>query len=130
MSDRGYAPAVRVGDHAWVSGAVALDGAGQLVGGADTYEQSRAAFSGVTEALRGVALTTLDIVQVRIYLTPEANWGSVARAFKEAFSHVQPAATMVRVHSLALPGLQVEVEATAVDRARNDSLLPDVEGAT
>ncbi|MEL5953566.1 Rid family hydrolase [Streptomyces sp. CLV115] len=115
-TDRGYSPVVRVGLHAWVSGVVAMDEAGRMVGGADTYEQARAAFAGVDRILGTVAMTISDVVQTRIFLAPEADWAAVAAAFKETFADIRPAATMVRVHSLALPELQIEVEATAVDR--------------
>ncbi|MDF2467747.1 Rid family hydrolase [Rhodococcus erythropolis] len=114
-SEAPFAPAVRVGDHAWVSGAVALDQSGQVVG-ADTNEQARTAFANMSDALAGVQMTLSNVVQTRIFLTPNADWKAVARVFKEAFADVRPAATMVRVHSLALPELLLEIEATAVIR--------------
>jgi len=116
QDDRGYSPVVRVGDHAWASGVVALDDSGQVVGGSDTYAQAIAVFEGVDNALSAVRLSIKDVVQTRIFLAPEAEWSGAARAFKEVFATILPAATMVRVHSLALPELQIEVEVTAVDR--------------
>lgn len=76
------------------------------------------AFACVSAALAGVNLTMSDVVQVRIFLTPDADWAAVAREFKKVFADVRPAATMVRVHSLALPELLLEVEVTAADRSR------------
>ncbi|MFI6586184.1 Rid family hydrolase [Embleya sp. NPDC050493] len=115
-TDRGYSPVVRVGAHAWVSGVVAMDEAGRVLGGADTYAQACAAFAGVDRVLHTVAMSISDVVQTRIFLTPEADWAAAGRAFKETFADVRPAATMIRVHSLALPHLWIEVEVTAVDR--------------
>lgn len=63
-------------------------------------------------------MTMSNVVQARIFLTPNADWAAVARVFKEAFADVRPAATMVRIHSLALPELLLEIEATAVDQNR------------
>ncbi|MFE3059426.1 Rid family hydrolase [Nocardia sp. NPDC059239] len=111
-SEAPYSRAVRAGEHAWTSGAVGLDNEGHVVG-SDTYTQARVAFAGAVAALADVGMLVSDVVQVRVYLTPESDWAGAARAYKETFGEVRPAATMVRVHSLALPELLIEVEARA-----------------
>ncbi len=55
-----------------------------------------------------------DVVRTRIYLTDISRWEEAARAHREAFADVRPAASMVEVSRLASPEMLVEIEAVAV----------------
>jgi len=54
------------------------------------------------------------VVQTRIYLTDVERWEEVARAHREVFAEVRPAAAMVAVAALIDPRLLVEIEAVAL----------------
>jgi enamine deaminase RidA (YjgF/YER057c/UK114 family) len=106
----GYSRAVRVGDHINVSGTTArppdLDG--------DAYRQARAAMSIIENALREVGSSLAAVVRTVIYVTDLDEAELVARAHREVFGDVRPAATLVQVAGL-LGGARVEIEAYAIE---------------
>lgn len=106
----GYSRAVRVGDHIHISGTTArppdLDG--------DTYRQARAALSIIENALRDVGSSLDAVVRTVTYVTDIDEAELVARAHREVFGDVRPAATLVQVTGL-LGGARVEIEAYAVE---------------
>jgi enamine deaminase RidA (YjgF/YER057c/UK114 family) len=106
----GYSRAVRVGPHVHVAGTCArgedLDG--------DTYEQAAAALRIIVEALRESGASARDVVRTVAYVTDMADADLVARAHREVFDDVRPAATMVAVSALLDPKMRVEIEAYAI----------------
>jgi enamine deaminase RidA (YjgF/YER057c/UK114 family) len=107
----GYSRAVRVGDHVHVAGTTArepdLDG--------DAYQQAQAALRIITAALDEAGSSAADVVRTVTYVTDIDDAMLVARAHREVFGEVRPAATLVQV--LALLGgdrVKVEIEAYAV----------------
>jgi enamine deaminase RidA (YjgF/YER057c/UK114 family) len=105
----GYSRAVRVGDHIHVAGTTAR--ASDLDG--DAYRQARAALSIIETALREVGSGLSAAVRTVTYVTDLADAGLVARAHREVFGDVKPAATLVGVTGL-LGGARVEIEVYAV----------------
>ncbi|GAA0915951.1 Rid family hydrolase [Virgisporangium aurantiacum] len=105
----GYSRAVRVGDHIHVAGTTArapdLDG--------DAYTQARAALSIIETALGEVGSGLGAAVRTVTYVTDLADADLVARAHREVFGEVRPAATLVEVTGL-LGGARVEIEVYAV----------------
>jgi enamine deaminase RidA (YjgF/YER057c/UK114 family) len=106
----GYSRAVRVGASVHVAGTCArgddLDG--------DTYAQAAAALRIVGRALQDVGSSTADVVRTVTYVTDIADADLVARAHREVFADVRPAATLVQVAALIDPRMRVEIEAYAV----------------
>ena len=102
----GYSRAVRVGDQIHVAGTTAP--------GEDAYEQARAAIAVVEAALGEAGAGLADVVRTVIYVTDIADTELVARAHREAFGAIRPAATLVAVSALVHPSLRVEIEAYAV----------------
>jgi len=49
-----------------------------------------------------------------MYVTDISQWKEVARAHREFFSEIKPAASMVEVQKLIDPELLIEIEVTAV----------------
>lgn len=110
----GYSRAVRFGPLIEVAGTTATDGAGGVLAPGDAYLQARAILSEVVAAVEALGGKPANVVRTRIYVVHMSDWESVARAHAEIFSQIQPASTLVQVTSLILPGLLVEIEATAV----------------
>lgn len=108
-----YCRAKRVGNVVAVSGTVAVDEQGKVVG-ADTYEQTRYALQKIEQALRELGSGLHDVVRTRTYLTDISTFEQFARAHREAFTGVDPAATCVEVSRLVSPEFLVEVEVDAV----------------
>ena len=109
-----YTDAVRAGDLVFVSGIVAVDREGQLVGGADVVAQARQVFHNMREVLAAVGCGFEDVVRVTIYLTDVDDRPSINPVRQEVFGEARPASTLVEVSRLAVPGAKIEVEAVAV----------------
>lgn len=106
----GYSRAVRVGNQVHVSGTAAP--APHDTG--DAYEQSIAILGVIRDALRQADADISDVVRTVIYVTNIDDKDAVAKAHREMFGDVMPAATLVAVSALARPSLIVEIEAYAV----------------
>ena len=110
----GFSRAVRVGDTVYVSGTVAWDDEGKLVGGGDVYAQAKQVIRNIEKALAKAGASLNDVVRTRIYVTDISQLEDVARAHGEAFGEIRPASSMVEVSALAEPEMFVEIEAVAV----------------
>lgn len=108
----GYSRAVRVGDQVHVAGTTATD---PDVDGADTYQQARAALAIIERALHEAGSSLAAVVRTVTYVTDIDDLELVARAHREVFGEVRPAATLVEVSRLVDPRLKVEIEAYAVE---------------
>ncbi len=108
-----YTDAVRAGDLLFVSGIVAVDSAGNLVGGADVVAQARQVFENMRAVLTAAGCGFEDVVKVTIYLTDVDDRPSINPVRKEVFGETRPASTLVEVPRLAVPGAMIEVEAVA-----------------
>ncbi len=110
----GYSHAWKVGDTIYVSGQVALDRDGKLVGPGDFEAQAVQAFENLKAVLEAAGAGLGDVVKTTVFLTHFAYRDKFrevrARYFKEPF----PASTLVSVESLAQPEWLIEIEAVAV----------------
>ena len=104
-------PGVRVGDFLFVSGHVAVDAGGNVVGGNDCEAQSRQ----VMENIRGVVTAAggrmEDVAKITCFLTDITNYGSYSKVRAETWPKDPPASSTVVVAGLVRPELLVEVEA-------------------
>lgn len=99
------------------SGQVAWDKDLKLVGGDDLAAQGAKAVENLGHALAAAGATPADLTSLRIYIAnyePEdiAVLGPVLGPFLKGAP--APAQTLIGVQSLAVPGLRIEIEATAV----------------
>jgi enamine deaminase RidA (YjgF/YER057c/UK114 family) len=110
----GYSRAVRLGNQVEVSGTVAVDDQGNLIGPGDAYEQTRFIISKIEKALIAAGASLRDVVRTRIFVTDIGRWQEVGRAHGEYFRSIRPATSMVEVKALIGPKYLVEIEATAL----------------
>ena len=97
------------------SGQVALDSEFNIVGGDDLLEQTKAAMRNIEHALAAIGAGWDDIVRRTIYTLRPTEWETIAAAIEEVTGGAEdPAQTIVGVTGLALPGLLIEIECTAV----------------
>lgn len=108
----GYARAVRIGPHIWVSGTTATDTQGDVVGAGDAAAQARFILKKIEGALAQLGATLNDVVRTRIYVRDLADWEQVARMHGEVFGSIRPANTLVQAHLVGDDYL-VEIEAEA-----------------
>jgi reactive intermediate/imine deaminase len=109
-----FTDAVRAGDLLFVSGVVAVDAAGELVGGDDVVEQARQVFRNMGAVLAAAGCGFEDVVKVTVFLTDVGDRALVNPVRQEVFGEVRPASTLVEVSALAIPGARIEVEAVAL----------------
>ena len=114
---RGFTQAWRVEAPAailFVSGQVPLDDDGDLVAPGDFDGQARRTFENLGRVLDEAGGSFGDIVKLTVYLTDMARLPDYGRIRAEYIRGRPPASTAVGVTALAVPGLMIEVEATAV----------------
>ena len=108
----GYARAVRVGDHIYVSGTTAT-GPDGLVGGDDPAAQARFIIDKIERAINDLGGRLEDVVRTRVFISDVSHWEPVARAHGERFAAIRPANTLVEA-KLVGPDYLVEIEADAI----------------
>lgn len=110
----GYSRAVRIGDIVAVSGTTAAAPGATAVGGDDIGAQTREALTRIAAALAEAGACLADVIRTRIFVTDITRWPEVARAHREVFGEIRPAASMYQVNGFITPALLVEIEADAV----------------
>ena len=112
----GYSYAVRKsGTPVYISGQVALDAEGKLVGEGDAAAQTEQVFRNLRTVVEAAGGTMDDIVKITVFVTDPAYRPAVGAARLKHFRDGQyPASTYLVVSGLAIPQLLVEIEAIAV----------------
>jgi reactive intermediate/imine deaminase len=108
------AQAYRVGDLLFVSGQAAIAPDGQVVGAGDFDAQAEQVFRNLQAVLEAGGSSLPNIVKVTIFLTDMANFPKIVELRGKWFTPPYPSDTIVEVSSLALPELEIEIEAVAV----------------
>jgi reactive intermediate/imine deaminase len=109
-----FTDAVRAGDLVFVSGIVAVDGEGRLVGGGDVVAQARQVFENMRAVLAAAGCGFEDVVKVTIFLTDVEDRPKINPVRQEIFGAARPASTLVEISRLAVEGAKIEIEAIAV----------------
>ncbi|MBT1090823.1 RidA family protein [Streptomyces sp. Tu102] len=98
-----------------VSGQLALDEDGELVGEGDAAAQARQVFENLRRCLTAAGATFDDVVKLTYFVTDMAHMPAVRAARAEHIPDDRlPAASAVRVAGLVRPEFLIEVEAYAV----------------
>jgi enamine deaminase RidA (YjgF/YER057c/UK114 family) len=98
-----------------ISGQVALDEEGHLVGEGDLEAQARQVFANLDRALAAAGASFTDVIKLSFYLT-DISQIAVVRPVRDEYVDTArpPASTAVQVGALFMPGLMIEVDAWAV----------------
>ncbi len=110
----GYCRAVHINDTVEISGSVAIDEKGQLVGAGSPYEQARFIIQKAQRILQPLGFALTDVIRTRIYVVDISQWEEVGRAHGEFFKDIKPATSMIQVSALIGPEYLVEIEFTAI----------------
>jgi enamine deaminase RidA (YjgF/YER057c/UK114 family) len=114
---RGYARAVQVGDHVYVSGCTALNPAGEIEAVGDWAAQSDVAHRGIEWALGQAGATLGDVIRRRIFTVDGAHVNRPHGEGPAWFARNHPVSLGCRIAGLARPELLVEVEVAALKGA-------------
>ena len=105
---------MRVGDLLLVSGQAAIDENGELVGVGDFDAQAEQTFRNLQRVLEAGGSSLDRVAKVTIFLTDMGNFPKIVELRGKWFTPPYPADSIVEVSSLALPELEIEIEAIAV----------------
>ena len=98
-----------------LAGQVALDREFGVVGGDDLGEQTRAAMRNVEAVLTAAGAAWGDVVRRTVYTLHPTQYETITAAIDDVTGGAEhPAQTIVGVTGLAVPGLLIEIECTAV----------------
>jgi reactive intermediate/imine deaminase len=113
-----YSHAVRVEttDATWihVSGQIANDLDGNLVGPGDLRTQTRQVFENLTAILEANGATFADVVKIGTYVTTMDDFAAVREVRGEYLMAEPPASTAIQVVALVVPDAMIEVDLVAV----------------
>ena len=113
-----YSQAVRVetADATWiyVSGQIAIDLEGNLVGPGDLRAQTRQVFENLKAILEANGATFADVVKIGTYLTTLDDLAGMREVRGEYLTSEPPASTAVQVVALVVPEAVIEVDVVAV----------------
>ncbi|WP_018625919.1 RidA family protein [Niabella aurantiaca] len=87
-----FSPAIRSGDHLFISGQASVDSDGNIVNG--TFEEEcRRSFENFGRILKAAGLGFEDVVQVRNYVGRQEDLAAFNQIYKEYFQEPYPART-------------------------------------
>jgi enamine deaminase RidA (YjgF/YER057c/UK114 family) len=102
----------------FISGQVALDKDGKVVGAGDLAAQAEQVFQNLQACLASVGATFADVTKMTTFIVgyqaarDRAVLGAVRQKYLPA--DTPPASTLLGVQALATPDIMIEIEATAV----------------
>ena len=108
-----YVRTIRSGPFVFVSGTTSLNPKGQ-VQGKDAAQQTAITMRKIEAGLKAAGARLGDLARLTIYVTDIRDMGAVTGALAKSLKGAVVTSTLVAVSALAVPGLLVEIEATAV----------------
>ena len=97
----------------YISGQVAWDTSGNIVGKGDMKAQARQTFQNLREVLQAAGGDLQNLMKITTYITKIEDFPAVAEARSEVFKVEMPASTLIVVKSLFHPDFLIEVEGIA-----------------
>jgi 2-iminobutanoate/2-iminopropanoate deaminase len=97
----------------YISGQIAFDRSGALVGPGDMKAQAEQVFKNLEAALTVAGAKFSDVVKMNMYTTDMSQIQAIRDVRTKYFGSATPASTLVQVVQLARPELMLEVEVVA-----------------
>ncbi len=108
-----YSPAVRAGDHVYVSGQIPIDPvSGQVISG-DVQAETRQVLTNIKNILAGCGASMSQVVRCGVYITDAGDFKAMNEVYAEFFGEAKPARTTIIVAALPLKDAKVEIDAVA-----------------
>jgi len=97
----------------WISGMLAVDASGALIGGNDVVAQAERVHENIEAVLAKAGAGFDDVVKVTVYLRRIGDRAAVNTVRRKFFGESRPASTLVEVSAFVLPDALVEIDAVA-----------------
>ncbi len=110
----GYSPAVRTGNMLFISGQIAEDANGNIVGKKDFEAQARQVFENIKALLEAEGGSFDNLVKIKVHLTDIKNLAKYRQVRAEYLKGDLPASTLIAVKDLIMKELMIEIDAIAV----------------
>ncbi len=107
-----YSPGVKVGGTVYVSGVLAMDGDGNIVGEGDIKAQTRQVIESIKSVVEAAGGSVSDIAFNQIFLTDLANYAAMNEVYAEYFGNNPPARYCIKA-DLVKPEFLIEISSTA-----------------
>jgi 2-iminobutanoate/2-iminopropanoate deaminase len=109
-----FSQAVKTGNMVFVSGQLARDGEGHVVGKGDMAAQTRQVILNIERVLRAAGAELRHVVKLTAFMTDMGRAKEAWAVREEFFAAHPPASTGVEVSRLTHPDFLIEIEAIAV----------------
>ena len=110
----GYSRAVKIDNIIEVTGTVAVDADGEVVGRNNAYEQTKFVIGKIEKVLQRAGASLKDVVRTRMFVTDISLWEEYGKAHGEFFREIKPCTSMIEISALIDPDYMIEIEATAI----------------
>ena len=115
-TDGTWAQCTRRGNLLFISGQVALDAKGDLVGKNDFKAQAKQTLENLKTMLNAGGASLKDLMMITVFVTDMNNRPTFAQVRDSYFRGNPPASTMVEIKQLVMDELMIEVNGIAVLR--------------
>ena len=99
---------------AFISGQLAVDEGGKLVGAGDMAAQTRQTFANIERLVRQAGGTMANVVKITAFLTDLTEYATYSQVRREVFEPNFPTSSAVQVAGLVIEGALIEIEAIAL----------------
>jgi len=110
-SNPALSPGIRTGDFLFVSGQIAMDRSGQIVGVDNCEVQTRQVMTNLQAVVEAAGGTMDNVIKITCFLTNVEDYPAYCKVRAEVFPETPPASSSVIVSGLVKPHALVEVEA-------------------
>jgi 2-iminobutanoate/2-iminopropanoate deaminase len=109
-----WSQATVAGDFVHLSGQVAIDPSGSVIGVGSVEEQTEAVFANIEHALKAAGSSLDRLARIGCYLTDISHVDGFRAVRDRRLEGIRPASTLVIVAALVIPELLVEIDAVAL----------------
>jgi enamine deaminase RidA (YjgF/YER057c/UK114 family) len=108
-----YTDAIVVGGFCYISGMLATNSAGELVGAGDVVAQCEQVLENIEAVLSHLGASLAQVVKVVVYLRDIADRPAVNVVRQRRFGDARPTSTLIEISALAHPHALIEIESIA-----------------
>jgi aminoacrylate peracid reductase len=107
-----YVPGARAGSTVYVSGTLAMDAAGKVVGEGDARAQTRAVIESIRSVLQGAGADLQHVAYNMIFIKDRVHYAAMNEVYREYFGQ-NPPARYCLICELVKPEFLVEISSVA-----------------